>query len=294
LLDVAAVNGAVTPYHVGFRLGPRLNAAGRVGDAMAALELLLTEDAARAAELAKLLNERNTERQQIEERIVAEASAQAREHAGDRVLVLAGENWHVGVIGIVASRVAQEFYRPTVVIGADGKGSCRSITGFSIVAALRECAAALDRFGGHEMAAGVSVKPGCVEELRRGLNEYAGAKLDPEDLRPRVRIDAELTLAEVTADFLEQLDRFEPCGQDNPTPVFAVRRVSVRGTPRVVGRNHLKFQVTDGATTLPAIWWGMGDRQLPPGPFALAFQPEWNEFNGVTTVQLKVRDVAGE
>lgn len=292
LLDVAAVRGAVSPYHVGFRLGPRLNAAGRIGDAMAALELLLTENPARAAELAKQLNEHNAERQRIEERIVQEALAQARGFAAtDRVLVLADENWHVGVIGIVASRVLQEFYGPTVVIGAGGKGSCRSVTGFSIVAALRECAAVLEKFGGHEMAAGLTIQPARVAELRRALNAYAVTALKDEDLLRRVHVDAAVTLPELDETFLARLAEFEPCGQDNPAPVFAAYGVVVRGEPRVVGRKHLRFQVTDGTATLGAIWWNHADEKLPRGPLALAFVPELNDYNGERTLQLRVRDV---
>jgi single-stranded-DNA-specific exonuclease len=180
LMDVANVPDRVSPHHIGFRIGPRLNAAGRLSDAMAALELLLTDDAARAKQLANLLNEHNTKRQRIEEHMVEEAIAMARTHQDDRVLVLAKEGWHVGVIGIVASRVQQEFYRPTVVIGIEkgmGKGSCRSVSGFSIVGALQRCAPLLERFGGHDMAAGLSVKAGKIDELRGALNEFAETSL---------------------------------------------------------------------------------------------------------------------
>lgn len=294
LMDIAAVPDDVNSYHIGFRIGPRLNAAGRLADARAALELLLTDDPAKAGQLAKLLNDHNAERQRIEERIVEEALAMAREFEADRVLVLAREGWHVGVIGIVAARVLQEFYRPTVIIGIEdgmGKGSCRSISGFSIVEALSKCAPLLEKFGGHEMAAGLSLKAGKLDELRRALNEIAAATLKPEDLRPKLFVDAEIRLDELDDDFFAQLSRFEPCGQDNPPPVFAVRGVSVRGSPRVVGKNHLKFSVTDGETTLQAIWWGMGDRQLPKGRLDVAFAPELNEYGGVETVQLKVKDV---
>ena len=295
LMDVAGVPDEVSPYHIGFRIGPRLNAAGRLTDAMAALELLLTDDAARAKQLATQLDEHNTERQRIEERMVGEAMALARAQGSDRVLVLAREGWHVGVIGIVASRVLQEFYKPTVVIGVEegmGKGSCRSVSGFSIVEALsRMPSGLLERFGGHEMAAGLSVKAGNIEKLRRTLNEFAGQTLKEDDLQQRVRIDAVIRLDEFDADFFEQLARLEPCGPDNPTPVFAVEGVRLRGSPRVVGKNHLRFHVTDGDTSAPAIWWGMGDFEFPQGQFDVAFTPELNEYRGVESVQLKVRDV---
>ena len=296
LMEIADVPDKVSPYHIGFRMGPRLNASGRLADAMAALELLLTSDAARAAELAKLLNEQNAKRQGIEAQITEEAIAMARVHSGDRVLVLAREGWHVGVIGIVASRVMQAFHRPTVVIGIEdgmGKGSCRSVSGFSIVGALQHCAPLLEKFGGHEMAAGLSVKAGKVDELRETLNEFAGRMLKDEDLLPQVRIDAQLKLDDLDADFFEQLERLEPCGTENPTPLFAVEGVHLRGKPRIVGKNHLRFSVTDGDTTAQAIWWGRGDFEFPEGAFDVAFTPELNEYGGRESVQLKVRDIRG-
>jgi single-stranded-DNA-specific exonuclease len=299
LMEIAGVPhlGGVNPYHVGFRIGPRLNAAGRLGDAMAALELLLTDNPAEAERLAKLLNDHNAQRQQIEERIVKEAMEMVRADVDlnrARVLVLAREGWHVGVIGIVASRIQQEFYRPTVVIGTEngiGKGSCRSIAGFSIVAALAHCAPLLERFGGHEMAAGLSVKAEKIPELRRALNDCAAGVLKDEDWLPQVRVDAVIRLDELDEDFFAQLERFEPCGPGNPSPVFAVRGVKMRGVPRVVGKDHLKFNVTDGETTVEAIWFGKADRELPAATFDIAFAPEINEFRGEQTVQLKVKDV---
>ena len=291
LMKIANVPDEVSPHHIGFRIGPRLNAAGRLSDAMAALELLLTEDTGRAEELAKLLHEHNADRQELEEKIVAEALAQAQKFAGDRVLVLADPAWHAGVIGIVASRVLHAFYRPTVVIGTDGKGSCRSVTGFSIVAALTECAEVLVRFGGHEMAAGLSVLPENIGELRVRLNAVAARTLREEDLMPRLAIDAVVELAEVDEEFIGAMDRFEPCGQENPSPLFAVRGVRLRGGAREVGKGHLKFQLTDGMATVDAIWFGGVAQGLPAGAMDVAFVPELNEFRGATTVQMHVRDV---
>ena len=289
LMDVAGVTGPVTPAHVGFRLGPRLNAAGRLDDAMAALELLLTDNPGRAAELAGLLDRHNAERQRIEEKIVAEALAQARAHeqAGpSQVLVLANPDWHPGVIGIVASRVVQQFYRPTVVIGAEGKGSCRSVAGFSIVGALAAAAELLVRYGGHEMAAGLSILTANIPALRQRLNEGAGPVPGPV-----VRVDAVVQLAELIDTFFASLEQFEPGGPDNPRPAFAVAGVRLSGAARVVGQKHLKFVVTDGTATAAAIWWGHGETKLPDGEFDVAFVPELNEYRGAVTVQLNVRDV---
>ncbi len=286
LMEVAAVGRPVTPYHVGFRLGPRLNAAGRLGDAMAALELLLTDDAERAKQLAQMLDAHNAERQQIEERIVAEAVAMAAERPSDRVLVLASESWHVGVIGIVASRLAQQFYRPTVIIGRDGKGSCRSLAGFSIVAALAGCADLLERYGGHEMAAGLSIEAGNVDGLRRRLNELAGEL----DLQRTLRVDAVVRLEELDDEFFRALDQLEPCGPGNPAPVFAATGLRLHGAPRALKERHLKFYVTDGEVTAEAIWWGGADAELP-AELDVAFVPERHVFGDEETVRLVVRDV---
>src|SRR5207249_2127849 len=170
-----------------------------------------------------------------EERVVKEALMMTADCADDHVLVLANEQWHVGVIGIAASRVMQERYRPTVIIGADGKGSCRSIAGFSIVEALAGCADILKRFGGHEMAAGLNIAAGKIGELRRRLNEHARRVLKSEDLQRAVRVDAVVRLEELDADLFEALGKLEPCGQDNPAPTFAVLGVRLRGPARVVG-----------------------------------------------------------
>jgi single-stranded-DNA-specific exonuclease len=291
LLDVAGVSEKVSPYHIGFRIGPRLNAAGRLADAMAALELLLTDDRDRAGKLAELLDEHNAERQRIEEKIVEAALLQARQFADDQVLVLADESWHVGVIGIVASRVTQEFYRPSVVIGQGGKGSCRSISGFSIVEALAQSSTLLEKFGGHEMAAGLSVRVDRIPDLRQALNKIARKTLGETTLLPRVPVDAVLKLEEMDEEFFTQLGRFEPFGPENPAPVFAVEGVRLRGAPRVVGQKHLKFNATDGETTVDAIWWGRGETNLPQGELEIAFNAEWHEYQGVESVQLKVRDV---
>jgi single-stranded-DNA-specific exonuclease len=291
LADIAGVNGDVKPHHIGFRLGPRLNAAGRLADAMAALELLLTEDAGRAGELAQLLHDHNADRQTIEEQIVGEALAQAKQFAGARVMVLAQPDWHAGVIGIVASRVLQEYYRPTVVIGAEGKGSCRSVTGFSIVAALRSCEKLMERCGGHEMAAGLTIVPGNIGKLRVALNEYAAREMSAELLQPTVNVDAVVRLDDLDDEFFRQLDQFEPCGAGNPTPCFAVLGVRVTGAPRLLKEKHWKFRVTDGDTTHEAVWWNAADRSLPAGELDVAFVPELNEFRGEVRVQLRVRDV---
>ena len=251
----------------------------------------MTEDAGRAGELAKLLNDHNAERQRIEGRIVEQALEEAKTFPGDRVLVLANDTWHVGVIGIVASRVMQEFYRPVVVIGAEGKGSCRSINGFNMVGALTACAPLLERFGGHEMAAGLTVKTENVAALRRALNQHAGGVLSEETLTPMIRVDAVVGLGELDAEFFEALEKCEPCGAGNPTPVFAARNVMVRGKPRTLKGGHLKFFVTDGETAVEALWFNPDATDLPAGGVDIVFTAVLDEFRGDPTVQLRVKDL---
>ncbi|MCS7049665.1 MAG: single-stranded-DNA-specific exonuclease RecJ, partial [Verrucomicrobiae bacterium] len=280
LCELAAVHPPITPGHIGYRLGPRLNAAGRLADAEAALELLLTEDAARARQLATLLNEHNAARQQVEETIFRNARVQAERAAetGARVLVVADPTWHVGVIGIVAARLMQEFYRPVIVIGAGGKGSARSIPGFSIIAALRACDRWLSNYGGHELAAGLTVQPTHEAALQSELDAYAATALPAEEWQPKLHLDAELSLGDLNEELFQRLKDLEPFGVENPTPCFVTRRVQVRGTPTVLGKSHLRFSVTDGQRTLPAIWWGHADHELPRGAFDLAFEAETENY----------------
>lgn len=297
LMEVAGVTGKITPYHISYRLAPRLNAAGRLADARDALELLLTDNAARAGELAQRLHDHNSDRQQIEERICAEAVAMVRDDDAfkqQRVIVLANPEWHIGVVGIVASRLMQEYYRPAIVIGMEkglGKGSCRSISGFSMVDALQECSRYLIKHGGHDMAAGLSIHLESVDEFRRAINQVADMRISDDQLRPRLKIDAEVGLDELDYDFFRQQERFEPCGLDNPKPVFMTRSLRIIDTPRVVGRKHLKFTVADDRARQEAIWWNMADAGLPAGRFDMAFYAELNEFRGTESVQLNVRDI---
>jgi single-stranded-DNA-specific exonuclease len=304
LLDVAQFKPPITPYHVGFGIGPRLNAAGRLQTAEQALELLLTRDAQRAAELARHLDANNRERQAIEKAIAEEAAHEAGKdfHAHrDYVLVLANANWHIGVVGIVASRVLRTFYRPTIIIGGtpaeatgDGwRGSGRSIEGYDITAGLASCRDLLLRFGGHEMAAGLSIRPENVDKLRAALNEHAHRTIPEDKLVPAWRLDAELPLSEINEQLVRELDLIEPTGQDNPRPLFGSRRVNIRVAPRVVGKEgeHLKLWLTDGRTSFDAIGFGMGKRQFQAGDAVdIVFAPELNVYQGQRRVQLKLQD----
>ncbi|OQA24945.1 MAG: Single-stranded-DNA-specific exonuclease RecJ [Verrucomicrobia bacterium ADurb.Bin345] len=297
LAEVSGIRDELDAYHVGFMLGPRLNAAGRMGDAEIALELLLTEDPGRALELSRTLDAANRERQETEAAIYEEAVAQLDprfDPKRDFAVVAAGQGWHQGVIGIVASRLCSRYFRPCVVIALDetdvARGSCRSIEGFNIVEHLEKCADLLDGYGGHAMAAGLSIRRDHVEAFKARLNEVAAKALQGTELTPTQRIDAWVSLGELDMAFHGQLEAMKPFGMKNPTPVFAVRRARLVGPPRVMKGKHLKLLLAEGGRQFEAVAFGLADREIPDGPMDVAFQLRKNVFNGVTSLQLNVQD----
>ena len=285
-------------HDIGFQLAPRLNAAGRLETAEESLHLLLAETLDEAMPLAQNLDARNRERQNIERGIVEQVIGLVRskfDAQKDFVIVEGQLLWHIGVVGIVASRVLSEFYRPTFVIGGDGdqwRGSGRSIAGFDLAAALRECDDLLVKHGGHAMAAGLTIAPDKIDLLRERLNELAKRALKPEDLQPPLRLDAEVPLADLSLDSLAELEKLKPSGQGNPALQFCARNLTQKKPPLRMGakKQHAKLWVTDGTVTHEAVWWNAGEGALPAGNFDLAFAPGVNEYNGRTTVQLKVLD----
>ena len=296
LVDATGLTGKeVVARHLGFVLGPRLNAAGRVADANDGLRLLLSDDPAESAELAQRLEGLNVERQALDQRILDEALEQV-ERTGDperdASFVLSADGWHPGVVGIVASRVVERYGRPTFLIAFDGeigKGSGRSTSRFDLHAGLLACGDLLERYGGHRMAAGLTIHRSRLEEFRERFGDVARQVLSPEDLGPEQRVDLELDLREVTPD-LERLCRYlEPCGQGNSSPVFGVR--GVRFTNRsVVGSGHLKGMLDDGSTKVSVIGFQWADRAtwLGDEPVDAAFRIECNEWNGTSTLQARL------
>jgi single-stranded-DNA-specific exonuclease len=298
LKEVAQCPPQLGAYEVGFQLAPRLNAAGRLETAEEALRLVLAPDLKTAMPLAQELDLRNRERQKIERSISDEAVGVVRskfDAQKDFVIVEGQLLWHIGVVGIVASRVLSQFYRPTFIIGGEGeawRGSGRSIAGFDLAAALRECDDLLIKHGGHAMAAGVTIHPDKIDAFRARLNEIARRTLKPDDLQPPLRLDAEVQLKEISLATLAELDRLKPTGQGNPSVQFFARGVTHSRPLQRMGaeKQHVKLWVTDGAVTHECVWWGAGKAPLPEGKFDLAFAPQANEFNGRTTVQLKILD----
>jgi single-stranded-DNA-specific exonuclease len=298
LKKVAQTASPLGTYEVGFQLAPRLNAAGRLETAEESLHLLLARDETEALPIAQNLDSRNRERQKIERSIVEEVIGAVRAKFNpdtDFVIVEGQLLWHIGVVGIVASRVLQEFYRPTIIIGGEGdewRGSGRSIAGFDLAAALRECDDLLVRHGGHAMAAGLSIEAKNLDAFRQRLNEIARRALKPENLQPPLRLDAEAGLDEITLESLAELDRLKPTGQGNSAVQFFTRNLVHQRPLQRMGaeKKHVKMWVTDLVTTHEAVWWNGGEKSLPVGKFDLAFGPQINEFNGKRAVQLKVLD----
>ncbi|MBN1845892.1 MAG: single-stranded-DNA-specific exonuclease RecJ [Sedimentisphaerales bacterium] len=313
LIEAAGLTGtALNSAHIGFRLAPRLNAAGRLGHARLAVELFTRSTPARARQIAAYLEAQNQQRRKIEKQIAEEAAGQVRAlgmHKDDwRGIVVAGQDWHGGVIGIVASRLVDGFHKPAVVISlTDDKamGSCRSVNGFDICQALTACAGHLVSFGGHAMAAGLHLKPNELEPFREAFNRYACANLSSADLRGKLAIDAEVKLADLSVKVLERIERLGPFGAGNPEVLLAATGLKLAGPPRRMGPrgDHLQWLVADGddpdAARRPgglvrAVAFGQAKwekKLIDADRVDLAFEPSLNHFNGNTTVELIVRDV---
>lgn len=300
LLEVCKLRGAkIDAGKVGFMLAPRLNAAGRVGHASLAVELLVTEDKDKAKAIAVFLDEENCRRQVLEKEILesAEDVIASSNLTSGKVIVVAGENWHTGVIGIVASRLADRYYQPVIVISIRdgiGKGSCRSIPGFDIYEALSSCSELLVKFGGHKQAAGLTIEIGNIDAFRQRMNEK-GDLLSDDTYRPVLQIDTLVSLEQISASLLEQLACLAPHGMGNPTPVFACRELQVADL-KSIGQNgkHLKLKVRRQNSTGDVIGWGMGEMAASihrNDSIDLAFAPEFNEWQGHRNIQLKAFDV---
>ena len=290
----------VTAGHVGFRLAPRLNAAGRMESARDVIELFTAAEAGRAREIAERLDRLNQERQQVEELILGEITAGIEAKPELRqgfTLVFAGEGWHRGVIGIVAQRLAERYYRPALVIGVEGNegvGSGRSIPGFHLLRALQAAAGVFDRFGGHAQAAGFTLAGKNIPELQRRFESYARAMLMPYDLEPGLRGVAEVELAGLDTALCEHLKRLEPHGVGNPAPVLAARSLRICAPPRLLKERHLKFRVSQGRRVLDALAWNWGPRaaEWSAGQAVdAAFTLDDNDYLGVRTVQLELKDL---
>jgi single-stranded-DNA-specific exonuclease len=298
LIEVSGLRRPFSPSNIGFGLAPRLNAAGRLGTAEDALELLLTSDPNRARTLAADLDTQNRERRAVEEAVFVQAQAQLAEAFDlkrDAAIVVGARGWHAGVVGIVASRLQKRYHRPTLVIGFDengvGKGSGRSIAGLSLVAALAQCGSFLEKHGGHEMAAGLTVGEARFVEFRDAFLACARALLSAEQLQPRLRLDAELTLGEIDYGLLDEHEALQPFGMGNPQPLFFARGVTLAAEPRVMKEKHLSLLLRQGRDEYRAVWFGGAAGTLPRLPWDVAFQIERNEWQGTVSPQIQIRAV---
>jgi single-stranded-DNA-specific exonuclease len=304
LLDGCGLTGKeIDSYHIGFVLAPRVNAAGRMSTPDIAARLLLASDesmAAEARDLAEQLNAENLRRQQEEADIVAvarEAVETDLEIGSRTVIVVAGEGWHRGVIGIVASKLVDHFHRPAIVLSIDGDvahGSCRSIPSFNMLGALESCADTMIKFGGHKQAAGLTIEAGRIRELRRRVNDYADDRLGPDDLRPRLWIDSALPLKQINEQVAAELTTLAPFGAGNPCPVFRASRVEVVDGPRLVKDRHLKMAFKQDGRVMRGIAWRARDREAfvteHRAAIDLAFSVEQDTWNGDRYLQLSVAD----
>ena len=304
LLEAAGLLGReIDSHHIGYVLAPRVNAAGRMSTPDIAARLLLASDeamAAEAKELAEQLNIENTRRQEEEATIVRQAKAVVETdlEVGSRtVIVVAGEGWHRGVLGIVASKLVDLFNRPAIVLSTEGDvahGSCRSIPSFNMLGALESCAPVMLKFGGHKQAAGLTIDASRIRELRARVNEYADTCLGPDDLRPRLWIDAATTFRGIGGQVASEIVALAPFGAGNPCPLFRANRVEIIDGPRVLKERHLKFAFRQEGRVLRGIAWRASDRESfaaeHRAAIDLAFSLEQDNWNGERYMQLSVAD----
>jgi single-stranded-DNA-specific exonuclease len=301
LIEVSGIKGKpINATFVSFILGPRLNASGRLDSAESSLRLLLSDDAAEAMDLARVIDTHNRQRQKVEGKILEEAEAiiskevNFKEH---NVIVIAKEDWHPGVLGIVASKIADRFYRPAVVISLTDnlcKGSARSIKNFHLFEALCGCRHLLEAFGGHAHAAGLVIPRKSIAEFKESINRLAKEKLTLGDLLPSLDIDLEVGLADLDEGCIGELEALEPFGTGNPEPLFYTRGLRLKGEPQLLGRNTLKFWVTDGETTYQAIGFGMGELRDNFGQaasFGMVYTPRIDTWQGEGSVLLEAKDL---
>ncbi len=310
LIESAGLTGhTLDSFHIGFRLAPMLNAAGRMGHARLAVELLTSDSHVRSMQIAEYLKEQNNLRQQCDRKIFKQACEMIVErdlnHPDRKSIVLANENWHTGVIGIVASRIVDKFYRPTIMINtgaADNsmaQGSGRSIPGFCLLSAIRACSENLASFGGHKMAAGITIEPGKIEQFAAEFEAYAQQNLNENDAAVKLHIDAETPLGALRRETVEELQLLGPFGQGNPEPVFATKGVRLACPPKKVGagREHLQLTITDNTATMRGIGFRFGKLEkklLESEYFNVAYQPQINTYNGNSNVEFVLTDIQFE
>jgi len=301
LIDVAGCGDGkgMTAYDLGFRLGPRINAAGRMDAARAVVELFDTRDSAAARRIAEHLDARNEERKAVQQQIIDLAIAELGETKDAKVAVIEGSGWHRGVIGIAASKIAERINRPCVVFSVDGEvahGSGRSIEAYHLLNGLTACADLFEKFGGHSHAAGITIRPERIAEFRRRLNEHAASCLTDEDLEHSVAIDMELPAERITFQLARELQALEPFGAGNARPVFATKNLRCLSEPSVLKDKHLKLRLAGPQNRpLEVVWWNCiedaGQTPEVKGSIELAYAIETSVWNDEYRMQLSVLDM---
>ncbi|NNE67299.1 MAG: single-stranded-DNA-specific exonuclease RecJ [Pyrinomonadaceae bacterium] len=300
LMEVSECRSEMTSYHIGFRIAPRINAAGRMDAAKHVVELLEADEFSKARELAEYLNKRNLERQKVQAEITERAIAESEAIGDQRFVVISGEGWHRGVIGLAASRIAEKLHRPAVVLSVeDGMayGSARSVGEFHLLKALDSCADLFEQFGGHAVAAGMTLKASNIDALREGLNEYAEQNLSDEELVPEITIDAPVQASSLSLELIEDMKSLEPFGQGNPKPLFATGRLKLLAEPWIMKEKHLKLQLEGpDRNRLEAVWWDGVEKSegldLTVGnSYEVAHKLEANTWQGNTRLQMVISDI---
>jgi single-stranded-DNA-specific exonuclease len=300
LMEVSECHSEMTSYHIGFRIAPRINAAGRMDVAQHVIELFEAEKTEEARRLAHLLDSRNRERQQVQQRITELAIYETENIDRQHFVVVSGDGWHRGVIGLAASKIAERLYRPTIVLSIENgyaHGSGRSVGGFHLLNALESCSDLFEQFGGHAAAAGMKLRSDKIELLRERLDHYAAANLSDEDRTPELLIDAPVSTRTLNLELVDDLNAFEPFGAGNPKPVFVTGGLYLREEPYVMKGKHLKFRLIDSERRgFEAVWWDGVERSKGRTPrindrIQLAYTPDINVWQGNRGLQLVVEDL---
>ncbi len=299
LIDVSVGDKTITTSTIGYIIAPRINASGRLGCASRSVELFLTDDEDKARSLAKSLCDENSLRQQTEQKMFREALEYLEEHPevkNDKIIVIAHENWHHGIVGIVSSKITEKFYKPSILFAVDGdeaKGSGRSVSGFNLFGALENCSDMLEKFGGHELAAGLTIKADNIEDFRHRINDYSKDKIS-DTMIPTIMLDAAIKVPYINMDTVHDINRLQPFGVDNPTPAFAVRNIKIHKISVMSEGKHLRMTLLKEGKYLDAVGFGMGEyyHYLEEGDYVdVAFALDINDYKGFQNVQLILKDI---
>ncbi len=303
LMEVSDCRAEMTSYHIGYRIAPRINAAGRMDAARNVVELLEADNFEKAKELAEYLNSKNLERQSMQRKITELALLETEGITEKNFVVVSGEGWHRGVIGLAASKIAEKLHRPTIVLSKENGlayGSARSIGNYHLLNGLNSCEELFEKFGGHAAAAGMTMKTENIEELQKQLDKHASENLSEEDLIPEIRIDAEVSSNSLGLQLVDDLKQLEPFGQGNPKPVFVTKDLILTDEPWIMKDKHLKLKMEDeNGKKFEAVWWDGVEQSKqqtlePEKRIELAYTPESNTWRGNTRLQLIVKDLRTE